>query len=79
MTVSVTALDTERVHSEVTDTSIGIAEDQRERLFEAFTEAEESTTRRYGGTGLSLSEKVVGEKSLFPLRNLSVIEIVADV
>ena len=55
VTVSVTALDTERVHSEVTDTSIGIAEDQRERLFEAFTEAEESTTRRYGGTGLSLA------------------------
>ena len=47
--------DTGRVRFEVADTGPGLDEATRERLFEPFTQADESTTRRYGGTGLGLS------------------------
>ncbi len=54
-TVLGTSSDGLRVRVAVADTGIGIDEPTRVRLFEAFSQADSSTTRRYGGTGLGLA------------------------
>jgi CheY-like chemotaxis protein len=53
--IDVAALPDARIRFSVSDTGIGIDASARPRLFTPFTQADASTTRRFGGTGLGLS------------------------
>ncbi len=47
--------DSEQLIFKCTDTGIGITSEQLQKLFQPFTQADASTTRKYGGTGLGLA------------------------
>jgi len=53
--IYITKLADNRVKFEVKDTGIGLSQEQQAKLFQSFSQADGSTTRKYGGTGLGLA------------------------
>lgn len=69
-------IESEKIFFNVIDSGIGMTSDQVDKVFNAFTQADSSTTRKYGGTGLGLSlskqyaEKMGGTITIESLKDI---------
>jgi len=73
ITLNIKPSSKDKIQFEVIDTGIGLTQEQQNKLFQAFTQADGSITRKYGGTGLGL----VITKSLVELMN-GKIELISE-